>query len=87
MPTAPGPPPLLNTPAEQLQEWRRRLLGLTCVAGLGGLPQVSARWGRGATGWGWRGCHGWQQGGVVHVAIPATRPAAGCSKQVAMLCM
>jgi len=41
MPTAPGPAPLCQTPAEQLNDWRTRLLSLTCVAGLAGLPQVS----------------------------------------------
>jgi amidase len=41
LPSAPGPAPLLNTPNERLDAWRRRLLSLTCVAGLAGLPQVS----------------------------------------------
>lgn len=41
LPTAPGPAVLLNTPADQLDDWRRSLLSLTCIAGLAGLPQVS----------------------------------------------
>jgi amidase len=41
LPSAPGPAPLLRTPPERLDAWRRRLLSLTCVAGLAGLPQVS----------------------------------------------
>ncbi len=40
LPSAPGPAPLLNTPPEELDLFRSRLLSLTCVAGLGGLPQV-----------------------------------------------
>lgn len=41
LPTAPGPAPLLNTPPAELDLFRTRLLSLTCIAGLGGLPQVS----------------------------------------------
>jgi amidase len=41
LPSAPGPAVKVATPPEQLDAWRRRLLSLTCVAGLGGLPQVS----------------------------------------------
>ncbi len=40
MPTAPGPAPILNTPPAELDLFRSRLLSLTCIAGLGGLPQV-----------------------------------------------
>lgn len=40
LPTAPGPAPLLNTPPAELDLFRSRLLSLTCIAGLGGLPQV-----------------------------------------------
>ena len=40
LPTSPGPAPLLHTPPEQLDSFRGRLLALTCVAGLSGLPQV-----------------------------------------------
>ena len=40
LPTAPGPAPLLNTPPAELDLFRTRLLSLTCIAGLGGLPQV-----------------------------------------------
>lgn len=41
LPTAPGPAPILNTPPAELDLFRSRLLSLTCIAGLGGLPQVS----------------------------------------------
>lgn len=40
VPSAPGPAPPCNTPAAELDDWRRRLLAMTCVAGLAGLPQV-----------------------------------------------
>ena len=40
LPTAPGPAPLLKTPPAELDLFRSRLLSLTCIAGLGGLPQV-----------------------------------------------
>lgn len=40
LPTAPGPAPVLNTPPAELDLFRSRLLSLTCIAGLGGLPQV-----------------------------------------------
>ena len=40
LPTAPGPAPFLETPALQLDGWRRSMIGLTCIAGLAGLPQV-----------------------------------------------
>lgn len=42
LPTAPGPAPKLKTPPEQLDLYRSRLLSLTCIAGLSGLPQVGA---------------------------------------------
>lgn len=41
VPTAPGPAPLIGTPAPALDEWRKRMISLTCVAGLAGLPQVT----------------------------------------------
>lgn len=41
LPTAPGPAVPCNTPDAELNEWRKGLLSLTCVAGLAGLPQVS----------------------------------------------
>ena len=40
LPTAPGPAPIRNTPTAELYLLRSRLLSLTCIAGLGGLPQV-----------------------------------------------
>ncbi len=40
VPSAPGPAPILNTPNDQLQEYRKSLLALTSIAGLAGLPQV-----------------------------------------------
>ena len=41
LPGAPGPAPLLATPAAELADWRLRVLSLTAIAGLAGLPQVS----------------------------------------------
>jgi amidase len=41
LPTAPGPAVPLNTPGAELEDWRTRLLSLTCIAGLTGLPQVT----------------------------------------------
>lgn len=40
VPSAPGPAPLLNTPQQDLNAFRQRLISLTCIAGLCGLPQV-----------------------------------------------
>ncbi len=40
-PTAPGLAPEKNTPANLLDSFRDRVLQLTCIAGLGGLPQIS----------------------------------------------
>jgi Asp-tRNA(Asn)/Glu-tRNA(Gln) amidotransferase A subunit family amidase len=41
IPTAPGIAPLINTPADALESFRVRVMRLTCIAGLSGLPQVS----------------------------------------------
>lgn len=41
LPTAPGPAPLLLSDAATLEDWRKRMISLTCIAGLAGLPQVS----------------------------------------------
>jgi amidase len=41
LPTAPGIPPRLDASAEDLVEHRGRVLGLTALAGLAGLPQVT----------------------------------------------
>jgi len=41
LPSAPGPAVRVGAPAAELDAWRRRLLSLTCAAGLAGLPQVS----------------------------------------------
>ena len=41
MPTTPGAAPLLNTPVPELQQYRRRLMGLTAPAGLTRAPQIS----------------------------------------------
>lgn len=41
LPTTPAPAPLRTAPAGELRETRGRILGLTCIAGLAGLPQVS----------------------------------------------
>ena len=40
LPTAPCIAPLLDTPAEGLELFRVRVMRLTCIAGLSGLPQV-----------------------------------------------
>ncbi len=41
LPTAPCIAPLIDTPAEALESFRVRVMRLTCIAGLSGLPQVS----------------------------------------------
>ncbi|MEO5766421.1 MAG: amidase [Casimicrobiaceae bacterium] len=41
LPTTVGAPPLLGTPAAELDVWRNRCLGLLCIAGHAGLPQIS----------------------------------------------
>jgi amidase len=41
LPTAPGIAPRLATPPAELEQFRNAALTLTCIAGLGGLPQVS----------------------------------------------
>lgn len=41
LPTMPDIAPLLQSPADQTVAFRERALGLLCIAGLGGLPQVS----------------------------------------------
>ena len=41
LPTAPCIAPRLDTPAEELESYRVRVMRLTCIAGLGGLPQLS----------------------------------------------
>jgi len=51
LPTAPGPAIPRATPPDQVDDWRARLLSLTCVAGLAGVPQVR----RGCVFWGWGG--------------------------------
>ena len=40
MPTAPAPAPLLNMDQDKLNDYRRRLITLTCIAGIASLPQV-----------------------------------------------
>ncbi|KXZ51886.1 hypothetical protein GPECTOR_11g320 [Gonium pectorale] len=40
LPTTPGPAPLVDTPPADLDAWRTRLISLTSIAGLAGLPQV-----------------------------------------------
>lgn len=42
LPSAPGPAPEIGLPGAALDDWRRRVMSLTCIAGLGGLPQVRA---------------------------------------------
>jgi amidase len=41
IPTTPGVAPLIDMPVGDLERWRNRALGLLCIAGHGGLPQVS----------------------------------------------
>jgi amidase len=41
LPTAPCIAPLIDTPADVLESFRVRVMRLTCIAGLSGLPQIS----------------------------------------------
>ncbi|MGX1100002.1 amidase [Amorphus sp. MBR-141] len=41
LPTTPAAAPLLTTRDEDLEDFRNKLIALTCVAGIGGLPQVT----------------------------------------------
>ena len=41
LPSAPCIAPRIDTPAEELESFRLRVMRLTCIAGLGGLPQVT----------------------------------------------
>ena len=41
LPSAPCIAPRLETPADGLESFRIRVMRLTCIAGLGGLPQIS----------------------------------------------
>jgi amidase len=41
LPTAPAIAPLASTPAADLEDFRVRVMRLTCTAGLSGLPQMS----------------------------------------------
>jgi amidase len=41
LPSAPCIAPRVDTPAQGLESYRLRVMRLTCIAGLGGLPQVS----------------------------------------------
>lgn len=41
IPTTAGPAPLIGLPSSEMDAFRSRLLQLTCIAGLAGLPQVS----------------------------------------------
>lgn len=40
-PTAPGMAPLLQASAEEIEDFRQRAQRLTCIAGIGGLPELS----------------------------------------------
>jgi hypothetical protein len=40
LPTTPGAPLPLGLPNAAVDDWRRRLISLTCIAGLSGLPQA-----------------------------------------------
>jgi amidase len=48
LPSAPGIAPLVDASPEDLRRHRDRVLSLTCIAGLSGLPQVSLPLGRGS---------------------------------------
>eukprot|EP00239_Pterosperma_sp_CCMP1384_P009355 CAMPEP_0197862430 /NCGR_PEP_ID=MMETSP1438-20131217/39197_1 /TAXON_ID=1461541 /ORGANISM="Pterosperma sp., Strain CCMP1384" /LENGTH=427 /DNA_ID=CAMNT_0043479987 /DNA_START=393 /DNA_END=1676 /DNA_ORIENTATION=+ len=41
VPTTPAPAPLIDTPANELDDFRQRAFSLTCMASLAGLPQVN----------------------------------------------
>ena len=41
LPTAPGIAPLCQTPEKELDDFRWRSMGLTCIAGLSGCPQIN----------------------------------------------
>jgi amidase len=41
LPTAPSISPLVATPEQELESFRLRVMRLTCIAGLGGLPQIT----------------------------------------------
>jgi amidase len=41
LPTAPCIAPRIDTPTAELDSYRTRVMRLTCIAGLGGLPQIS----------------------------------------------
>lgn len=41
LPAAPAPPPLRETPDDELNGLRMRIISLTCIAGLAGLPQIT----------------------------------------------
>lgn len=41
LPTSPAAAPLLTTRDEELEDFRTKLIALTCMAGIGGLPQVT----------------------------------------------
>ena len=41
LPTTPGGAPRVDTPVPELEAWRNRALGLLCIAGHAGLPQVN----------------------------------------------
>jgi amidase len=41
LPSAPSIAPLIDTPAAEMEEFRTRVMRLTCTAGLSGLPQMS----------------------------------------------
>jgi amidase len=41
LPTAPAIAPLTDTPAADLEDFRARVMRLTCTAGMAGLPQMS----------------------------------------------
>jgi hypothetical protein len=81
MPTAPGQPPPCGLANAAVDDWRRRLISLTCIAGLAGLPQVcAAGWvSREGLGRAWQACrkHLWREHCEGRVQGGPDRPAAG----------
>lgn len=74
LPVSPGPAPLRDADPATLNEFRTRALDLLCVAGLGGLPQLSIPAGqvdRGPVGLGLIGAPGTDLG-LVEVAVEAS---------------
>jgi amidase len=66
LPSAPGPAPERGLPGGALDDWRRRVMSLTCVAGLGALPQVGP----------WRRLGGRPRRGASSACLRRARPSS-----------